>query len=61
MLPPPILNYSVHRLAMRLRVNPVDCGGRGLCAELLSEWVQLDDWGYGIAGDGEPLLESDWE
>jgi ferredoxin len=36
----------------RLRVNPIACVGRGLCAELLPEVVQLDEWGYPILGDG---------
>jgi ferredoxin len=31
---------------MRLRVNPIDCTAHGLCAELLPEWVSLDEWGY---------------
>ena len=30
----------------RLRVDPIACDGRGLCAELLPEVVTLDDWGY---------------
>jgi ferredoxin len=25
----------------------------GLCAELLPEWVRLDEWGYPITGEGE--------
>jgi ferredoxin len=33
---------------MRIRVNPIDCVGHGLCAELLPEWIELDDWGYPI-------------
>jgi ferredoxin len=33
---------------MRLRVNPIDCVGHGLCAELLPESIQLDEWGYPI-------------
>jgi ferredoxin len=31
-----------------LSVNPIACDGHGLCAELLPELVQLDDWGYPI-------------
>jgi len=31
-----------------LRVDPIACDGRGLCAELLPELVRLDDWGYPI-------------
>ena len=39
---------------MRIRVNPIQCKAHGLCAELLPEWVQLDEWGYPIL-DGERL------
>jgi ferredoxin len=31
---------------LTLRVNPIACDGRGLCAELFPERVSLDDWGY---------------
>ena len=31
-----------------MRVNPIMCDGRGLCAELLPELIRLDDWGYPI-------------
>jgi ferredoxin len=37
-----------------LRVNPIACDGSGLCAELLPERIQLDDWGYPII-DRRPL------
>ena len=46
---------------LRLVVDRIACDGRGLCAELLPEAIQLDDWGYpivddnGISGDLEPL------
>jgi len=33
---------------MRLRVNPIGCDGHGLCAELLPELIELDEWGYPI-------------
>lgn len=36
---------------LRLRVDPIACDGRGLCAELLPEWIDLDDWGYPIISD----------
>ncbi len=42
---------------MRLQVNPIDCVGHGLCAELLPEWIQLDEWGYPILTD--PQLPSE--
>ena len=38
----------------RVRVNPITCEGHGLCAELLPERIELDDWGYPIV-DGEPI------
>jgi ferredoxin len=31
-----------------LRVDPIACDGHGLCAELMPERIQLDDWGYPI-------------
>ncbi|KAB1990290.1 ferredoxin [Streptomyces triticiradicis] len=34
-----------------LRVDRVACTGRGLCAELLPELIDLDEWGY-------PVLEN---
>jgi ferredoxin len=29
-------------------VDPIACDGHGICAELLPEWIRLDDWGYPI-------------
>jgi ferredoxin len=37
-----------------LRIDPIACDGRGLCAELFPEWIALDDWGYPIA-DHDPV------
>ena len=31
-----------------LVVDPIICDGHGLCAELLPELIELDDWGYPI-------------
>ena len=33
---------------LRVRVNPITCAGHGVCAELLPERIQLDEWGYPI-------------
>jgi len=37
----------------RLRVNPIACDGRGLCAEVLPEMITLDDWGFPVIRDAE--------
>jgi ferredoxin len=37
-----------------VRVNPIACEGHGVCAELLPERIQLDDWGYPIVSP-EPV------
>jgi ferredoxin len=34
-----------------LRVDPIACAGRGLCAELLPELIALDDWGFPMVAD----------
>ena len=36
---------------VRIRVDPIACDGRGLCAELLPELISLDDWGFPIIRD----------
>jgi ferredoxin len=33
---------------MRLSVNPIDCVAHGVCADLLPEWITLDQSGYPI-------------
>jgi ferredoxin len=35
----------------RLVVNPITCDAHGICAELLPELIQLDEWGYPILDD----------
>jgi ferredoxin len=44
-----------------LRVNPIACDGRGLCAEVAPDLIVLDDWGFPIIRPGRvPLsLEAD--
>lgn len=41
-------------MSERLRVNPIACDAHGLCAELLPELVELDEWGYPIVSS-EPV------
>jgi ferredoxin len=36
----------------RLSVRPIECRAHGLCAELLPELIELDEWGYPILADG---------
>jgi ferredoxin len=44
----------------RLRVDPIACDGRGLCAEILPEMITLDDWGFPvIQGDVPASLVTD--
>ena len=35
----------------RLVVDRIRCDGFGMCAELLPELIELDDWGYPIISD----------
>lgn len=35
----------------RLRVDPIACDGRRLCAEVLPELITLDDWGFPVIED----------
>ena len=35
-----------------LRVNPINCRAHGLCAELLPELIELDEWGYPLIRSG---------
>ena len=39
-------------MADMLRVNPVNCSGHGVCAELLPELIALDEWGYPLIDPG---------
>lgn len=35
----------------RLGIDRIACDGRGLCAELLPELIDLDEWGYPLMPD----------
>ena len=37
-----------------LQVDRIRCDGYGMCAELLPELIELDDWGYPILTTGRP-------
>ena len=41
--------------AVTIAIDRIACDGRGVCAELLPELIELDDWGYPIVkGDEIP-------
>ena len=42
---------------MRLVIDWTKCTGHGMCAELLPELVEMDEWGYPIVRD--PAVPSD--
>jgi ferredoxin len=47
----------MNRRGLELIVDPIACDGRGVCAEILPERIELDRWGYPVV-DSEiaPLL-----
>ncbi len=40
------------RTRTELVVDRIACDGYGMCAELLPELIDLDDWGYPIVAEG---------
>ncbi len=46
------------RRSLELVLDPVACDGRGVCAEMLPERIELDRWGYPVidAADIAPAL-----
>ena len=40
------------RQAMGIAIDRIACDGFGMCAELLPELIELDDWGYPIVAPG---------
>ena len=44
-------------MRQRLHWDPIACTGHGLCADLLPECIELDEWGYPvIVSDVPPSL-----
>jgi ferredoxin len=43
---------TVTRSTTNLVVDRIACDGFGMCAELLPELIDLDDWGYPIVREG---------
>jgi ferredoxin len=48
-------------MADTLRVNPIACSGHGVCAELVPELIELDEWGYPIVDPHPVPAELDLE
>jgi ferredoxin len=47
-------------VTLRLRIDPTACTGHGVCADLLPERIQLDEWGFPIIRpDVPPGLAAD--
>jgi ferredoxin len=44
---------TTHGSGAQLVVDRIRCDGFGMCAELLPELIELDDWGYPIVAAGE--------
>lgn len=38
---------------MNLHIDRIACDGAGFCSGLLPELIELDEWGYPIAGDAQ--------
>jgi len=41
-------------MTMKLQIDSIACAGHGLCADLLPELIELDEWGYPILPDHIP-------
>jgi ferredoxin len=41
-------------MTLRLRLDPTACCGHGLCADLLPERIELDEWGFPIIRGSVP-------
>ena len=39
-------------MTLKLELDPIACDGHGLCADLLPELIELDEWGYPLIRSG---------
>ena len=48
-------------MTAQLHLDPIKCAGHALCADLLGELIELDEWGYPILLSREvaPELQRD--
>ncbi|HET7182422.1 MAG TPA: ferredoxin [Candidatus Limnocylindrales bacterium] len=51
---PPAHGRPLAQGETRLEVDRILCDGYGMCAELLPELIDLDDWGYPIVHSHVP-------
>jgi ferredoxin len=42
-------------MSLRIRIDPTACTGHGVCADLLPERIELDEWGFPIIQPEVPL------
>jgi ferredoxin len=42
-------------MSLRLEINPIACTAHALCADLLPELIQLDEWGYPMLSNDVPI------
>jgi ferredoxin len=42
-------------MRLTLELNPIACAGHGLCADLLPELIELDEWGYPMLAGHVPV------
>lgn len=48
-----VIEAPVARWRVNLVVDPIQCDGHGVCAELFPERVVMDHWGYPIIDEEE--------
>ncbi|HUB39550.1 MAG TPA: ferredoxin [Streptosporangiaceae bacterium] len=41
-------------MTLKLQLDPIACSGHGLCADLLPELIELDEWGFPMLADSVP-------
>jgi ferredoxin len=41
-------------MSLKLEIDPIACSGHGLCADLLPELIEMDEWGYPIIHEPVP-------
>lgn len=42
-------------MTLRLELNPIACTGHQLCADLLPELIEIDEWGFPMLAGNVPF------